>query len=121
MSVAEGDRAAVAAVGRQPQLVGQGPVRHPEEDEVDGVGQVGERRHTGLSRHGPVARVDQPGALDAGTAQHLGGHAQTQGVRPVAGPADRDRAPLEHPDQSRPDLRQAHPPSASEAGEQPAR
>ena len=100
----------------EPRLIARGPdeIRgqvgslafiYTKYDDPDGnrwfvrPGYVGQRRQAGPVQDRRTAGVDQPGLLDAGAAQHLGGHPPAERAGAVARSDDRDGAALEHPAQ----------------------
>ena len=103
------DRAAVAPGGRGPHVVDQGVVGDAEQHQVHRLGYVGQRRQAGLPQHLRPGGVDQPGALHAGAAQHLGRHPPAERVGSLAGADHRDRPALEHAAQPRADGWSRHP------------
>ncbi len=104
--------AAVAPSGREPHLLDEGVVGDAEQHQVDRLRYVGQGRQAGLPQHLGTGRVDQPGALDTGAAQHLGRHPPAEGVGSLAGADDRHRAALEHAAQPRTDGGSGHRPTA---------
>jgi hypothetical protein len=90
VGAAEDHRAAGADVGGRLQLVDEAGVADPEQHQVGGGVEVGERRPARPAGHLVVRRVDRPHVREAGGAQRLSDHPVAEAAGTRAGADERD-------------------------------